>query len=1695
MSSDYDYTKKTNPNMASDIGNNASPSPEAPSAPDKKSGNIFDEEATASYTEGSNPYSARDIDSRSIFLEDNNSPIYFNFEGRIDNTFSPANKEAQTLFSIFDVDKSGEISSDAIISNGNTFNEVDAMTQFINRYTVIKDGKRILTDAALQNMWQDITGFTTQSLSNIKNFFLKLSDNINIVQHRDIASTEDGILNYYTKYDGNLYTEHLVKFDGEELVPYATFDMLPEEVAQQGHYDDIQELNSGLSFIQYSDNEGEIHRGAKVCRVATFSEDAKKELRSEAVKYILDNAINNYETIKNYLKNVGFFDKVGMQAYGDVEENGLFKTVLSGVLNSPANIASSISYITTDDDIGIAEDWRNTVYDFLGIKDTDTYSYLYTEMIRQRAIVESLIGTQRTSYIDEKDIERAIENYARHNKDEHLLALYNFKDINTRYQTARELSDKAHTISDIIGNIKKEGEVFYKDSLQYKTVLDRLTTIFDGNQEFAQEYLDALFQNNIINDGSDGRIQKADGNAICEKLSECLSQLEGQLDTVLSKEIANLSNKHSEDVDIGWLRQHAITELYHKKQELEPQVQGIFKLNSEKIMETIEGSTQWAGRAKIASVIVVQSLLTAVTGGVSTSLTGIMGWLASGTLGTAEMFALNYGASLLNQGTSNNGLNWDNAKELFNEETQSLGFLSFASFISGPFASMVGKSIRTSGLTNAIFKAGQKSIKAGEMFKIIANNKSLLAGTATFTTEVGMFAGYDMVFNDANLSEALTGSAEMQMEMKLMGLMAQAITRTTVGTVKERLNSTKNIENSPVKDYEISETTKNGKTIYTCKDASGKLLCENENFDAVLAFVNKAAYQSSPAYQKQLKKAMEDIERESEKALNGAIKANENLDAVANEIFGNPYREQGVDENTIQNLFKNLKGVTIKKAGNKYIATTSDGKTFETTKASEFLELCNNVNTYVTLAPVNNLFDRSGNGEKTAIDILKEIHAGDTKYLNDINGNAILNCIKIKRVNGGFEVEFSGHKQTMNPQNLIVYLEAMSGQAKSIMKAAAKNNTRNAGGEVNPLDLFPYKPVREELEEEVYREDSTKPQEKTTPLGADDILDAIIDIDILELSQTVIEKLCDKAALSTRKIIEVLSPMGRLLNASNREAHLKLLSSINDIYGNPKYTEADINKILDNLPKDIDVKSRDIYALMTLPHITVDNAITILSKINSPEQLKILNAMTDTNDRVWALFRKSSDIPNNALNASEVDYLLDNIFGQDIEGIGDFYLSVIKQRDWEQNQTPACLYLLKLNDAIRSEKQITAYNKIKSTGKFSSMTCTDLCRYLNAVDIQYKHKSYDVSGEMQDLHKNISDKLDNMLKNKPDKLEEMKSLLAFVDDIKILEYIKNENNIENIRMLLCAATEYDGTLYYPSSAFFQSSDSQLEKFKTYLDNEHVDYERLLEYDIPAGIKSKNVLGIPLDMEMQGRFQHLREFIGRNPASEISNYLYNEYYLKTLHELGFSNHIVEKLKDIDNNYGVKIIVGADTTDFGTTMEFVENELKLWKDVSGGQAKYPPYIDFNSAQIDWYDNESAYGESAAAAYSYPAFEGSLSFSQQTVDQVSYSLRHELTHTNDLKKGYKIDNRYDIKRIMPKKEITNADGSKSIQIDFDKCMYKDEFKKIGIPKWHIEYAYNNTQEFIAVASEGDLSKCSPEFKEVLIAFGMPEWRFDFP
>lgn len=315
-----------------------------------------------------------------------------------------------------------------------------------------------------------------------------------------------------------------------------------------------------------------------------------------------------------------------------------------------------------------------------------------------------------------------------------------------------------------------------------------------------------------------------------------------------------------------------------------------------------------------------------------------------------------------------------------------------------------------------------------------------------------------------------------------------------------------------------------------------------------------------------------------------------------------------------------------------------------------------------------------------------------------------------------------------------------------------------------------------------------------------------------------------------------------------------------------------------------------------------------------------------------------------------------------------------------------------------------------------------------------------------------------------------------------LEQLTDAVNAFNNNYSAYTSKDYDGL----------SAMARLNKFtKSELS---MDVSGVLSSEVPnalGGVRNKK---LKLDLKLENRYYPMRQYLKKYPNSGVSNYLYERYYLHSLGQMHLKPEIIQKCKNLNNEYGVKVMISADYSNADEVFDYLNTEFKKWKNASGGNAKLPPVIDFSSAKANWYDSLSANGMGASGGYSEPSFNGSLAFPRMDKRTLAHSLRHELTHTNDLKQGVGISSKYNLDEIMPKKTVVKK--GRTIKLpDFENCKYTDEFRRAGIEEGHIPYAYNNPQEFIAVASQGNLEAYSPEFRQVLIDFGMPEWMFKFP
>lgn len=239
-------------------------------------------------------------------------------------------------------------------------------------------------------------------------------------------------------------------------------------------------------------------------------------------------------------------------------------------------------------------------------------------------------------------------------------------------------------------------------------------------------------------------------------------------------------------------------------------------------------------------------------------------------------------------------------------------------------------------------------------------------------------------------------------------------------------------------------------------------------------------------------------------------------------------------------------------------------------------------------------------------------------------------------------------------------------------------------------------------------------------------------------------------------------------------------------------------------------------------------------------------------------------------------------------------------------------------------------------------------------------------------------------------------------------------------------------------------------------------------------------------------------------------LYEDKYLSTL-----PAETRERCQKIYDSFGVKMFV-ADENDT-ESLDYIYNELLEWQKAGKGKAKLPPILDLSvikQGYIDKVFRSSGYHENSSH---------NISINGRYLDSIKHTIRHEIAHANDSKikqKGgiitvYNKDGSTEdinIEEIIVHKTeqakdskgnlLFNPDGTPvmvkakaengTFVPDFDKCKYVDEFRNAGISDDMIEYAYTDKAEFLAVAAEGDYSKYSKEFKELLVKLGLPEWMF---
>lgn len=219
-------------------------------------------------------------------------------------------------------------------------------------------------------------------------------------------------------------------------------------------------------------------------------------------------------------------------------------------------------------------------------------------------------------------------------------------------------------------------------------------------------------------------------------------------------------------------------------------------------------------------------------------------------------------------------------------------------------------------------------------------------------------------------------------------------------------------------------------------------------------------------------------------------------------------------------------------------------------------------------------------------------------------------------------------------------------------------------------------------------------------------------------------------------------------------------------------------------------------------------------------------------------------------------------------------------------------------------------------------------------------------------------------------------------------------------------------------------------------------------------------------------------------TDVSDYIYEKFYLNT-------NRVSPRIRkiclDIKNQFGTKVFLPYRNDDELNLpkLKFIKKELSLWKKYGKDEAILPSFI--NLSRIN-----KSYDANIADAYCDYVENGLY------LTGIEDNIRHEMTHLNALNRYQRATNDIEflnlVESVMPSKTIVK-DGETKQVLDFEKCKYREEFLKAGVYPFDIKYAYTNIHEFIAVASQGDMSQYSDEFKQVLLKFGLPEFALKLP
>lgn len=334
-----------------------------------------------------------------------------------------------------------------------------------------------------------------------------------------------------------------------------------------------------------------------------------------------------------------------------------------------------------------------------------------------------------------------------------------------------------------------------------------------------------------------------------------------------------------------------------------------------------------------------------------------------------------------------------------------------------------------------------------------------------------------------------------------------------------------------------------------------------------------------------------------------------------------------------------------------------------------------------------------------------------------------------------------------------------------------------------------------------------------------------------------------------------------------------------------------------------------------------------------------------------------------------------------------------------------------------------------------------------------------------------------------------KAIHALLEDISLLDVQKDKRVISEVNKILKSFTEKFDKLNHGRFVDTMSFENELAQVSDLASipararGEVMNIRGRVREALKVNPKLKDVSRAK-DLEESMKQESLVAFLGDESVKndlykglehtkEFDDFLYNEYYLKRA-PIGYMAD--RPLKAINEFYGTKVFVPAKTTDEVT--DDILREFHAWNKASEGKVNWEKTLSFDDYDPYMY---TALNGGGCGGYASPKNFIRIKGNYTKIREDFPVMRHERLHRQD---------------PMPSfgkfGENGKYDFTEKSNILKEKTWYRDEFRKAGIPEYHIDYAYTNRKEFIAVAAEGNPEAYSEEFKQVLIDLGMPEWFF---